>query len=46
MWDDILECVLWIISDILDFIGIRKDKKKRQAEEDKKQRKADRERPL
>ena len=47
MWDDILELILWIFDEIIDFFRIGwKEKKKRQKEADEKQRKADRERPL
>ena len=50
MWDDILELILWIFDDIIDFFRIgwkeKKEKKKRKKEADEKQRKADRERPL
>ncbi len=50
MWDDILECILFILDDIIGFFWHgwkdRKERKKRQEEEDERQRKADRERPL
>ena len=50
MWDDILELILWIFDDIIDFFRIarkeRNEKKKRKKEADEKQRNADRERPL
>ena len=50
MWDDILDLVLFVVDDIIDFFRIgwkeRKERKKHQKEEDDKQRKADRERPL
>jgi len=50
MWDDILEFVLLIFDDIIEFFWHgwkdRKKRKKQQEEADEKQRKADRERPL
>ena len=50
MWDDILDLVLFVVDDIIDFFRIgwkeKKERKKRQKEEDERQRKADRERPL
>jgi len=50
MWDDILDLILIIFDDIIDFFRhgwkARKERKKQQEEADEKQRKADRERPL
>ena len=50
MWDDILELFLLIFDDIFDLFRHgwknRKERKKHLEEEDERQRKADRERPL
>jgi len=50
MWDDILDLVLFVVDDIIDFFRTgwkeKKERKNRQKEEDERQRKADRERPL
>lgn len=50
MWDDILEFILFIFDDIIEVFWhgrkTRKERRKRLKEDDERQRKADRERPL